>query len=300
MVGRLFQIIYILMEKESVTAGELAERLEVSVRTINRDIEKLSEARIPIYATRGRSGGISLLSDFVLNKTVLSEEEKSSILSSMRVLGTVSYEDEKQAITRLEEFFGKASYDWIEIEFDSWGKGNFDKEKFKLLKDAILNHKIIEFEYAGHREMTNRCVNPYKLVFRSQAWYIYAFCHLRQNFRYFKLRRMDKITVLEDRFRPENIANNEEENKYMVHKDTFTAVVAIDKKMAYRAFDELPKEDVIEEEDRFIYTVPNAQRDWFLDYVLSYGEYAEVIYPEEVRNELSEKIEKMCDRYRPS
>ena len=102
MVSRLFQIVYILMEKEKVTAKELAEKLEVSVRTINRDIEKLSEARIPVYATKGRSGGISLLSDFVLNKKVLTEEEKSSILSSMRVMEAVAYEDEQQALNRLD------------------------------------------------------------------------------------------------------------------------------------------------------------------------------------------------------
>ena len=72
MVGRLFQIVYLLMENEHLSARELADRLEVSVRTINRDIEKLSEARIPIYTTRGRDGGVSLLPDFVLNKKVLS------------------------------------------------------------------------------------------------------------------------------------------------------------------------------------------------------------------------------------
>ena len=87
MVARLFQIVYLLMERDSMTAKELADKLEVSVRTINRDIEKLSEARIPIYATRGRGGGISLLSDFVLNKKVLTEEEKSSILSSIKYWG---------------------------------------------------------------------------------------------------------------------------------------------------------------------------------------------------------------------
>lgn len=86
MVGRLFQIVYLLMENESLSARELADKLEVSVRTINRDIEKLSEARIPVYTTRGRAGGISLLPDFVLNKKVLSEEEKSGICTHFVLL----------------------------------------------------------------------------------------------------------------------------------------------------------------------------------------------------------------------
>ena len=116
MVGRLFQIVYLLMENEHLSARELADRLEVSVRTINRDIEKLSEARIPIYTTRGRDGGVSLLPDFVLNKKVLTDEEKSGILSSMRLMGTVAYDDEKEALQRLEDFFGEAAQDWIETE----------------------------------------------------------------------------------------------------------------------------------------------------------------------------------------
>lgn len=147
MVARLFQIVYLLMERDSMTAKELADKLEVSVRTINRDIEKLSEARIPIYATRGREGGISLLSDFVLNKKVLTEEEKSSILSSMKVLGTVAYDDEKQALSRLEDFFGEVAQDWIEIELDTWNEGNFDQDRFRQLKGAILSHKKLSFDY---------------------------------------------------------------------------------------------------------------------------------------------------------
>ena len=183
MVARLFQIVYLLMERDSMTAKELADKLEVSVRTINRDIEKLSEARIPIYATRGRGGGISLLSDFVLNKKVLTEEEKSSILSSMKVLGTVAYDDEKQALSRLEDFFGEVAQDWIEIELDTWNEGNFDRDRFRQLKGAILSHKKLSFDYMKKGVPEFRTIRPCKLVFRAQAWYLYGFCEKRQDFR---------------------------------------------------------------------------------------------------------------------
>ena len=169
MVARLFQIVYLLMERDSMTAKELADKLEVSVRTINRDIEKLSEARIPIYATRGRGGGISLLPDFVLNKKVLTEEEKSSILSSMKVLGTVAYDDEKQALNRLEDFFGEVAQDWIEIELDTWNEGNFDQDRFRQLKGAILSHKKLSFDYMKKGIPEFRTIRPFKLVFRARS-----------------------------------------------------------------------------------------------------------------------------------
>ena len=77
--NRLFEIVYILMQKKKVTAKELADRFEVSTRTIYRDIEALSTANIPIYATKGKDGGIGLLDEYVLNKAILSEEEQNQI-----------------------------------------------------------------------------------------------------------------------------------------------------------------------------------------------------------------------------
>ena len=70
-INRLFEIVYILLEKQTVTAAELSQRFEVSSRTIYRDVETLSQAGIPIYMSKGKGGGISLLPDFILNKAVL-------------------------------------------------------------------------------------------------------------------------------------------------------------------------------------------------------------------------------------
>lgn len=75
-INRLFEIVYILLDKKLVTSKELAELFEVSSRTIYRDIETLSSAGIPIYMSKGKGGGISLLPGFVLNKAVITDEEK--------------------------------------------------------------------------------------------------------------------------------------------------------------------------------------------------------------------------------
>lgn len=78
-INRLFEIVYILLEKEKVTARELAERFEVSTRTVYRDIEALSCAGIPVYMSKGKGGGVSLLPGFTLNKAVITEGEKAEI-----------------------------------------------------------------------------------------------------------------------------------------------------------------------------------------------------------------------------
>ena len=118
-INRLFEIVYILLEHQCMTAKELANRFEVSVRTIYRDIDVLSAAGIPIYMTRGKGGGISLLPNFILNKTVLTESEKTEILSALHAVQAVNSNESKTVIQRLSNLFGEAQTDWLEIDFSS-------------------------------------------------------------------------------------------------------------------------------------------------------------------------------------
>lgn len=296
MVGRLFQIVYMLMEQGSITAKDLADKLEVSVRTINRDIEKLSGAGIPIYTTQGRSGGISLLPDFVLNKKVLTDDEKSAILSSMKLMGTVAYDDEKEAISRLENFFGKSMTDWIEIDIDSWGQGKFDKDIFRDLKGAILKCRKVKFIYSKRGGTSNRVVCPYRLIFRSQSWYVYGFCEERKDFRYFKFHRISNLIVTGEKF--EKLELPKEEKVYYENREPeFDATVEINKSQAYRVYDEIPPDALTDRGDKLVWNLKGGKMDWFFPYVLSYGADAEVIEPVEVRNMVLNEIRKMYGKY---
>lgn len=296
MISRLFQIVYLLMERESITARELSEKLEVSIRTINRDIEKLSEARIPVYTNKGRRGGISLLSDFVIDKKVLTEEERSDILSSMRALGAVGYKDEKEALLRLETFFGTKSQDWIEVEFNYWGRGGFDEEKFHTIKKAILERRSLVVDYRAMKTSEIRIICPVKMVFKSQAWYVFAYCQLRKDFRYFKLNRIIKIDMTDDTFDEMEVPSYNKE-LYVSTQEEFDALVVIDKSMAYRVYDEIPPENIREEKDCLICEIKGANREWFFDYVLTYGAAAEVQLPIEAREEVKRRLELMLCRY---
>ena len=118
-INRLFEIIYILLDKKTVTANELAKKFEVSSRTIYRDVEILSGAGIPIYTTKGKGGGISILDDFILDKSVISKEEQSAIitaLTAMSVLPNV----EKQALWINVITFKSNDSSWIDVDFSDW------------------------------------------------------------------------------------------------------------------------------------------------------------------------------------
>ena len=119
--NRFFEIVYILIQKKKVTAKELANRFEVSTRTIYRDIEILSRANIPVYATKGKDGGIGILDEYVLNKTILTEEEQNQILFALQGMKKVAGQDEKDTLRKLSRLFNKNARDtpfrshrWVE------------------------------------------------------------------------------------------------------------------------------------------------------------------------------------------
>ena len=144
MVDRLFQIVYLLMEKQQITAKELAQRFEVTERTIYRDLDKLTLAGIPVYTNQGKNGGISLLPDFVLDKTVLTTEEKTKILESLNALNEVTQSQNKQDMSKLQTFLGDHHQDWIEIDFSGWGNSDDEVDKFARIKNAILEYNYME------------------------------------------------------------------------------------------------------------------------------------------------------------
>lgn len=297
-VNRLFEIIYILLEKKIVTAKELAERFEVSQRTIYRDIETLSAAGIPVYMSKGKGGGISILPEFILNKAVLTEEEKSEILSSIRAVNAVSLNDKERekVLRKLNNILGENDTDWIEVDFSNWGNAEREKETFNNLKSAILSKRIVKFDYmSGKGENINREVYPLKLYFKGQRWYMYGYCKIRENYRFFKLRRIKDLCISKETFNlkaPETIMG--EDNIY--EGEFVTLKMRISSKMAYRVYDEFENFKQLED-GSFIAEIKYPKGEWIFSYISSFGEECEVLEPEEIRKEVKDKIKKMLLNY---
>lgn len=177
-ISRLFQIVYILLDRKTITAKELADRFEVSVRTIYRDINTLGTAGIPIYTSQGRGGGISILDDYVLNKSLLSDDEQKEILIGLQSLKAANYPDIKILDKKLGALFSKNKQSWIEVDFSHWGSGNEEKDKFQILKNSVLNKNTVEFSYSNSNgEQTTRQIEPLKLIFKNKSWYVSDFAY---------------------------------------------------------------------------------------------------------------------------
>lgn len=294
-INRLFEIVYILLERKKVTAQELAEKFEVSTRTIYRDIEILSSSNIPVYATKGKGGGIGLLDDYVLDKSLLSEEEQNQILFALQSIHKIGSKDEKNILDKMSSIFQKSKSNWIDIDFSDWGTNGEQDQTFNLLRQAILKHKVIEIVYCNsYGEEKKRKVEPLQIYFKDKAWYLKAYCRLKNDYRLFKISRMKDIRLLDEDFErelPKIVEKKPDFNVIRVESE-------ISKDLAYRVYDEFKKENIIiKENGNFIVKFECPENDWVYGYILSFGEKLKVISPEYVKDIVKEKLEKSLKNY---
>ena len=294
--NRLFRILYYILEKGKVTANELADKFEVSVRTIYRDIDSISSAGIPIYALQGKGGGIEIAEDFVLSKSLLSENEKQQIMSALQGLDNTTIQRENELLTKLSALFKMKNTSWIEVDFNNWQNNKMYEKTFDDIKSAILSKNIISFTYFSSNEKeTDRSVKPVRLLFKSQDWYLYALCLLRNDFRYFKLSRIKNLEIYTEKF-----DDNFEDvilKKETPHENTVNIKVKFDRKGAFRVYDELNGE-ITEDNDGNLYTEIEIPNDYNLyNYIFSFGDGAEVLETKEIRMQIKEMINKMAGKY---
>lgn len=293
--SRLFRILYYVLEKGKVTANELSEKFEVSVRTIYRDIDVISSAGIPIYATQGKGGGIEIADDFVLKKSLLSEKEQEQILVALKGLEGINKQYENELLTKLSAFFKIKNTNWIEVDFTNWQRGNEYGELFNDIKSAIINKNIIRFTYFSSNEKeTSREVKPIRLLFKGWDWYVYTFCLLRNEFRYFKLSRIRDLKILDENF--EDSYEDVVLIKKMEYKDTVRVKLKFDRKVAFRVYDEMGY--IKEDKEGNLYAEIELPNDYNLyNYIFSFGESVEVLEPIEIRNQIRDMINKMSKIY---
>lgn len=309
MLSRLLGIVYILLKNGTVTARELAEQFEVSMRTIYRDVEQLSMAGIPVYARKGKNGGISLTERFVLDKMVISESEQRRILAALASLRETGAQEEEEILQKLGAFFKADVPDWVAIDFSDWSGRR--QELYEQIRQAILERRILEFDYYGqYGEMTHRTVEPVQLLFKEYTWYVRAYCRKRQAMRLFKVLRMKRVQLLEEGFEGDRGIGTEPENCIICQRQKLSAdeqkaaikveqvVFWIDKKEAYRIYDRFEEEEItLLPGGDFQIALRCPLDDWVYGMILSFGPSARVISPDYVREKMMEKILEMQKNY---
>ncbi len=292
-----------MMRQGTVTAAELAERFEVSVRTIYRDMDTLSAAGIPIYAKKGKNGGICLTEQFVLNKMLLTKDEQQEILSGLVSLRETKAEAGENILQKLGEFFRTDPVDWLAIDLSDWSGSRV--QLYENIKNAILARRLLQFDYYGKNgQMRRRTVEPVKLLFKEYTWYLKAYCRERKDWRLFKLFRIKRLSVQEETFVPraECISQEDAQQGHEIQMGlnmNMTVVdVRIDKREAYRVYDRFEEEEIeVLPDGNFMVHFHLTMDDWGYGVLLSFGPSAEVLAPEAVRQEMKRRVQQMAKWY---
>lgn len=295
--SRLFKIVYHLLEKGKSTAPELAEKFEVSIRTIYRDLDAISAAGIPIYATQGKGGGIFIMQDFVLNKSILSEQEKEQILMALQGISVTEHNQTDELLMKLGGLFQSKVTNWIEVDFSEWYKNTPNYDVFNLIKNAIFNQYIITFSYfAREGNYSNRTVEPIKLIFKNKDWYLYGFCLLRNDFRFFKLTRIKELEILSDTFKRE-VKNIPEIETVIKDNNFIPAKLRFSPKAAFRVYDEFTDNVSKDNQGNLYVNIDLPDNETLFSYILSFGDNVEILEPDYLRHSMKEKLALMLEKY---
>ncbi|WP_102049492.1 helix-turn-helix transcriptional regulator [Pygmaiobacter massiliensis] len=297
---RLFQFIYLLLERGSMTAPELAEALEVSVRTVYRDMETLSMAGVPVYATAGKHGGISLSEGYRFDKTLLSDAEQNQLLFAVQSLKAADQQVD-DLLSKLGGAFRKPPRDWITVDFSRWGLQRVDSQRFELLKNAILDRQVLRLTYCGTSgETTGRSIHPLRLIYKDKHWYLQAFCLKAEDFRLFKVSRILELMPTGEQFDhdyegeipPIELDTPSNANTYFKLK--------ISGRLAFRVYDEFDRGSITPLPDGSLLVEAHFPMDsWVVGYLFSFGTDVEILEPPELRRELAEYAEKIAVHHKP-
>ncbi len=298
-MDRLIGILSLLLQQEKVTAPELARRFEVSRRTIQRDIDTLCRAGIPLATTQGAGGGISILEGYRVDRTLLTGPEMQAILAGLRSLDSVS--GSRQYALLMEKLSAGSGTlppcgSELLIDLSSWYKKSLPP-KIQQIQEAIGQHRTVCFLYFSPREESVRTVEPYSLVFHWSAWYLWGWCRRREDFRLFKLNRMTRLSVGEP-FSPRSAPLPDLEPE-RVFPANYRVTVLFEPSWRWRLVEEYGPDSFTREPDgrlRFSGSFPDGESA--LGWVLTFGEGAELLEPAELRARLRAVAQTLADRYK--
>ncbi|NLM28098.1 MAG: YafY family transcriptional regulator [Clostridiaceae bacterium] len=298
-INRLLGIAILLLNRETITAKELAGRFGVSTRTIYRDIDVLSSAGVPVFTNKGNGGGISLLENYSLNKTLISENEIESILLALKTLKAAKYPEIDAILEKIGAVFKHAETDWVHIDFSPWDSTPNENNKFIEIKKAILERKRISFEYINSAgEKSSRKIEPMRLVFKGQAWYLWGYCITKNDFRVFRISRMKNVKATNEVFKRRDYTEKNTSDETENIRPLTRLKLKFYPQALYRLYDDFDDEMIVKNDDgTFTVEVQFPEDEWVYGYLLSFGSYVEVLEPQHIRNIIAERAIKLLKFY---
>ena len=299
-IDRMIGILSVLLQEEKTTAPELAERFEVSRRTINRDIEDLCKAGIPIQTAQGTGGGISIMDGYRMDRTILTSKDMQVILAGLRCLDSVSgsgyYSQlmEKIQAGSSEFITGR---DCLLIDLSSWYRDSL-APKIETIQDAIGDRHLIKFRYYSPSGESERTIEPYYLVFRWSSWYLWGWCLKRKDFRLFKLNRMDGVQKTGKIFECREASMPDLSNE-KIFPGGIKVKALFEPDQKWRLVEEFGPSCFTEDGNgKLLFTADYTDMESLITWIMTFGDKVEVLEPKEAREIIALMVQKMTTIYK--
>ena len=298
-IDRQIGILSMLLQKDTLTAPYLAEQFEVSRRTINRDIDDLCKAGIPIVTRQGINGGISIMENYKLDRTLFTHGEMQDILAGLRSLDSVNGTNrygklmEKLSVGSSDFMVGNQS---VLIDLSSWYKDSL-APKIELIRTSIDRCKELEFIYYASKGESVRCIEPYYLIFRWTSWYVWGWCKEREDYRLFKLNRMENLQIAERMFIKKQAPMPDLSNE-RIFPGGIKVKALFDPECKWRLVEEFGSGSFKEQVDgKLLFQADYTDKENLITWLMSFRDKVELLEPEEIRAEIRNSIERMKKKY---
>lgn len=293
-IDRLLGILVMLSKNEILTAPKLAEQFEVSKRTINRDIDALCMAGIPIITKQGSGGGIYIQEGYKLDKNIFKQNEMSEIAIGLKALASINLaKDAEGLINKIIPNNINEHNDVVKIELGSFWKQSISN-KIQIIKQAIDSNRCLGFTYYNKNGKSKKSVEPYYVIFKWDDWYLYAY---NDEFRMYKLKRLWDLAIIEKEFeRKENIESAENIENFFENNYNLKALFS--KSVEYRLAETYGNKSYTILNDKLLLEWGFTNYDYMLRWVLSYGNDIEVLEPKELRENLKLIAKALIKKYK--
>ena len=310
-VHRLLSIVMLLLTRKRISAQELAERFEVSLRTIYRDLETISSAGIPIVSFSGPSGGYEIMEQYHIDRQIVTLEDLRSISTALKGLASTLHDPKLSEvlvkvgalITKAEQAKLEESGDELLFNANLWRGKHADHETIATLRQAARFRHVVRFRYItaqGGEE--DREVEPVGLAWKGYAWYLHAFCRLRQDYRTFRLTRIKHCRALEERFASRGVSLKELDARWDAENTAspqIRMVLRFHPRLRVRVEEYFPPEEIEVDDDGYyrVNTV-HAEDEWLYGTLLSFGPDVTVLEPVRLAENVKQRALQIADRYK--
>ena len=307
-INRIITIIMILLQKDRISAKVLSEKLDVSLRTIYRDIQVIERAGIPIITYAGSQGGISILKDYKISKGLFTKDAVTVLLKGLNLLSSPILSENEKSLTheKIKSFLSQQELNdlgndlnQLAVDLSPWFLKQNINNKITIIKGALKQQLLLSFDYRKIKNNAiSRLIEPYQLLFKEKEWYLQGYCLNRNDFRIFKLSKMSKVHKTDINFIKRSTPDMVSLFKQDMKTKVFKIKLLIDSSILERILDYCDERDIHPFKDnKYLADFDFIEDNYSYGILMSFGDKCLCLAPEHVRNELIQRTEKLWRLY---